>query len=443
MFTALLVWRGVRTGSLLCEGGTVAGSDVAERLHDVLLRLFGREAPFRIRAWDGSEAGPADAPVVVVHSRRALRRMLWRPDELGLARAYVAGEVDVEGDLLSALKRLAPFGRFIGRRPELTAADRRELLRTAVLLGAVGPAPKPPPEESVRPPSAGRDRAVISHHYDVGNEFYSYVLGPSMVFSSAYFADPAFDLEAAQRAKLDLVCRKLGLTAGMRLLDVGCGWGSLLLHAASVYGVHGVGITVSAEQAELARKRIAEADLADRLEIRLADWREIDDGPYDAIASLGLTEHVGAEHLGGYASSMYALLRGGGRLLNHQIARSGESSAPVRSFVDAYAAPEGELVPLATIISSLEDASFEVRDVESLREHYARTLRAWVANLEAHWSSCVERTSAGRVRAWHLYMAASSLAFEAARISVHQVLAVCPHADGRSDVPLTRRDWTP
>jgi cyclopropane-fatty-acyl-phospholipid synthase len=413
---------------------------VAERLHDVLLRLFGREAPVRIRAWDGSEAGPTDAPVILVHSRRALRRMLWRPDELGLARAYVAGEIDIEGDLFSALKRLAPFGRYIGRRPDLTAADRRELLRTAVLLGAVGPAPKPPPEESARP-SAGRDRAVISHHYDVGNEFYSYVLGPSLVFSSAYWADPSFDLESAQRAKLDLVCRKLGLTAGMRLLDVGCGFGSLLLHAASEYGVSGVGITVSAEQAELARKRIAEADLSDLLEIRLADWREIDDGPYDAIASLGLTEHVGAEHLGSYASSMSSLLRGGGRLLNHQIARSAESSAPVRSFVDAYAAPEGDLVPLGTIISALEEASFEVRDVESLREHYGRTLRAWVANLEAHWADCVEQTSPGRVRAWHLYMAASALAFEAARISVHQVLAVCPHADGRSDVPLTRRDW--
>ena len=425
----------------------MVGPVVAERLHDVLLRLFGREAPVRIHAWDGSVAGPADAPVVRVHSRRALRRLLWRPDELGLARAYVAGEIDVEGDLLGALERLAPFGRSIGRRPELTAADRSELLRTAVLLGAVGPQPKPPPEEITggeRRHGLVRDK-TLSGAYDSspGAALLERVFGATLVHGSAYWTDPAYTLDDAQRAGLDLACRKLGLTGGMRVLDVGCGWGSFLLYAAERFGVTGVGITLSADQVEVATKRAVEAGLAGRVEFRLADWREVDDGPYDAIAGSGLTEYVGATRLEEYARTLYGLLRPGGRAVLHQVSMRGDDSVvPERSFIDAYVFPGAELLPLGTIVGTFEGSGLEVRDLESFREHHARTLRAWVANLEGAWDLCERQLSPGRARVWHLYLAVSALAFELSRIGVHQLLAVRTHSDGRADVPLTRPEWT-
>ncbi len=426
----------------------MVGPVVAERLHDVLFRLFGREAPVRIHAWDGSVAGPADAPVVRVHSRRALRRLLWRPDELGLVRAYVAGEIDVEGDLLAALERLAPFGRSIGRRPELTPADRSELLRTAVLLGAVGPQPKPPPEEisgGERRHSLVREKTLSgAHDGSLGTPLLARVYGDTFVHGSAYWSDPAATLDDAQRAGLDLACRKLGLTGGMRVLDVGCGWGSFLLHAAERYGVTGTGITLSADQVEVATKRAVDAGLADRVEFRLADWREVDDGPYDAIAGSGLTEYVGATRLAEYARTLHDLLRPGGRALLHQVSVRGDDSVvPERSFIDAYVFPGAELLPLGTIVGTFEGAGLEVRDLESFREHYARTLRTWVANLVDTWDACVRQMSPGRARVWHLYLAVSALAFELARISVHQLLAVRPHTDGRADLPATRLEWTP
>ncbi len=427
-------------------GVSVAGPVVAERLHDVLRRLFGREAPVRIHAWDGSVAGPADAPVVRVHSRRALRRLMWRPDELGLARAYVAGEVDVEGDLLTALERLAPFGRSIGRRPELTAADRSELLRTAVLLGAVGPQPKPPPEEITgadRRHALVRDKTLSgAHDGPVTPALLARVFGETLVPSSGYWSDPSYTLDDAQRAGLELACRKLGLTSGMRVLDVGCGWGAFLLHAAERYGVTGVGITLSPDQVEVATKRAVEAGLADRVEFRLADWREVIDGPYDAIVGSGMMEYVGSARLAEYAGTLHELLRPGGRLLVHQVSRRGDPVVQERSFIDAYVFPGAELLPLGTIVGTFEGAGFEVRDLESFREHYARSLRAWVSNLEEAWTACVRQTSPGRARVWHLHLAVSALAFEAARISVHQLLAVRPQSDGRSGMPSTRLEWT-
>jgi cyclopropane-fatty-acyl-phospholipid synthase len=420
---------------------------VAGRLAPVLERLVGGDLPVRIRAWDGTETGPPGAPLVIVRSRRALRRLLWQPNELGLSRAYVAGELDVDGDLFAALEALA----IILRREESTGlgpppGERRQFLSGLLRLGAVGPQPKPPPEEvslAGRKHSKGRDRAAISHHYDVGNDFYRLVLGPSMVYSCAYWAsdDEAYTLEDAQRDKLELICRKLGLKPGMRLLDVGCGWGSLALHAAEHHGVHVVGVTLSREQADLGRKRAAEAGLTGQVDVRLQDYRDVEDGQFDAIASVGMAEHVGEEEYGRYCTHLYRLLAPGGRFLNHQISQRVVSDGGGPSFIESYVFPDGDLKPLGTTVSLIEQAGFEVRDVEALREHYAKTLRAWVANLESRWDDAARLTSTGRARVWRLYMAGSALSFEAGHIGVNQVLAVKRRADGRSDFPATRTAW--
>lgn len=419
----------------------------AERIALVLERLLGAPSPLRIRAWDGSEAGPDDAPTLIVRARKAIRRLLWHPDEIGLARAWVAGEIEVEGDLEDALARVETIGRDIAARRRLTAVERAEVYRAAVLLGAVGPAPKAPPEEvalSGDRHSKVRDRDAVSHHYDVGNDFYELVLGPSMVYSCAYWArpdDPAYTLDDAQRDKLELICRKLGLQPGMRLLDVGCGWGGLVVHAAREHGVHAVGITLSHEQAEYARKAVVAAGLSDHVEIRVQDWRDLDDDPFDAIASIGMAEHLGGEKWAEYAGRLHDLLVPGGRLLNHQIVRRPGAGRSARTFIDAYVFPDGELLPLASVVAAVEDADLEVRDVENLREHYARTLRSWVANLERAWHRAEELAGAGRARVWRLYMTGSALSFDTGRIGVAQVLAVRKHADGRSDFPLTRTAW--
>ncbi|MEO3767348.1 cyclopropane-fatty-acyl-phospholipid synthase family protein [Streptomyces sp. B8F3] len=422
----------------------------APRLAALAEELLEGPLPIRIRAWDGSEAGPEGAPVLVVRHRRALRRILWRPGELGLARAWVAGELDVEGDLYTALDRLA--GLLWERGPDAPRPRPARLAaaaRGALALSRPLPPPPPPPEEVRRHRGRGalhtlrRDRAAVSHHYDVGNDFYSLVLGPSMVYSCAYWHEDG-TLEAAQAAKLDLVCRKLGLQEGDRLLDVGCGWGSMVLHAAREYGVRAVGITLSGEQAAYARKRVAEAGLGDRIEIRVQDYRETADGPYDAISSIGMAEHVGSQRYGEYARGLHRLLRPGGRLLNHQIARrplADEEDYTIDEFIDAYVFPDGELLPLSTTVDQLERAGFEVRDTQALREHYALTLRRWVANLEARWTEAVALTSPGRARVWRLYMAASALSFEHNRIGVNQVLAVRTPASGDSGVPLRQPRW--
>jgi cyclopropane-fatty-acyl-phospholipid synthase len=416
----------------------------AERIAVVIERLLGEPSPLRIRAWDGSQAGTPDGPTLVVSSRKAIRRLLWRPDEIGLGRAWVAGELDIEGDLVEALRLLETVAHDISKRRHLSALERAEVYRTAVLLGAVGPAPKPPPEEvalSGDRHSKRRDRAAVSHHYNVGNDFYELVLGPSMTYSCAYWARADGTLEDAQRDKHDLICRKLGLRPGMRLLDIGCGWGGLVMHAAQEYGVQAVGITLANEQAEYARKRIAQANLADQVEIRIQDWRDLADGPYDAIASVGMAEHLGAERWGDYASKLHDLLVPGGRLLNHQIVRKPGHGRAGRTFIDAYVFPDGELLPLGEVVRAIEGGDLEVRDVENLREHYARTLRSWVDNLEGAWERAVSLAGLGRARVWRLYMTGSALSFDAGRIGVAQVLAVRRHADGASDVPLTRTSW--
>ncbi|MFE9679625.1 class I SAM-dependent methyltransferase [Streptomyces sp. NPDC006259] len=427
-------------------------ADAAPRLHALVQQLLGAPFPLRIRAWDGSQAGPPDAPALVVRHRRAIRRLLFKPGELGLARAWVAGDLDVEGDLYTALGLLS--GHIWDRGEDartLAGALRDPDVRAAVrgLLRLAGPPlpPAPPPEEVRRTThlhTRRTDRRAISHHYDVGNDFYEIVLGPSMVYSCAYWPDPGAGLEEAQHDKLELVCRKLALAPGQRLLDVGCGWGSMAIHAAREHGVGVVGITLSQEQAAYARKRVADAGLTDRVEIRVQDYRDVTDGPYDAISSIGMAEHVGADTYLEYAGVLHALLKPGGRLLNHQIARRPrreESSYEIDEFIDAYVFPDGELAPLGSTVTQLERAGFEVRDVESIREHYALTLRHWVARLEADWHRAVRLTGAGRARVWRLYMAASVLAFERHRIGVNQVLAVRTPPSGSSGLPLRSRTW--
>jgi cyclopropane-fatty-acyl-phospholipid synthase len=415
----------------------------AAKLKSLLENLLQTPVPVRLRAWDGSEAGPDDAPTLVIRHRRALRRLIWQPNELGLARAYVSGEIDLEGDLYDALTRLSAL---IWRSPDVKDVPMRSVVGEALRLGIVGPQPKPPPEEmrvSGARHSKRRDRQAVSHHYDVGNDFYRIVLGESMVYSCAYWASdrPGYGLADAQRDKLDLVCRKLDLRPGLRLLDVGCGWGSLAMHAAKEYGVQVLGITLSAEQADFARKQVAEAGLTGQVEIRIQDYRDLADGPFDAISSIGMAEHVGTGPYSAYAAILYGQLKPGGRLLNHQIARlhlPAKEPHQQRSFIDAYVFPDGELVPVGTTVTLLEGAGFEVRDVHALREHYGRTLRAWVANLESEWSAAVRLTNPGRARVWRLYMAASALAFERAQIGINQVLAVKDHRLGGSDMPPTR-----
>ncbi|QTD98979.1 SAM-dependent methyltransferase [Streptomyces cyanogenus] len=430
-------------------------ADAASRLRSLAEQMLGAPLPVRLKAWDGSQAGPPDAPALVVRNRRALRRMLFKPGELGAARAWVAGDLDIEGDLYTALDVMAGLVWERGedarslvqavRDPEVRAAAR-ELLK---LAGP--PIPPAPPGEEIRRPrrrlhTRRTDKRAISHHYDVGNDFYEIVLGPSMVYSCAYWeaAEKGATLETAQRDKLELICAKLGLKEGQRLLDVGCGWGSMAIHAAREYGVGVVGVTLSQEQAAYARKRVADEGLTDRVEIRVQDYRDVVDGPFDAISSIGMAEHVGAEKYLEYARQLYDLLKPGGRLLNHQIGRRpqrDESAYEVDAFIDSYVFPDGELAPLGTTVTQLERAGFEVRDVESIREHYALTLRRWVANLEADWDRAVRLTSPGRARVWRLYMAACALAFERNRIGVNQVLAIRTPDSGTSGLPLRPRTW--
>jgi cyclopropane-fatty-acyl-phospholipid synthase len=407
-------------------------------LADLVSRLLGHDLPVRFEAYDGSHAGPADAAAtLVLRSPDALRRMITAPGELGLARAYVTGDLDVEGDIYAALElrgRLSPSA--LGRAP------MTELVR-AVGLGGLRPLPRPAEEARLhgRRHTRARDAAAISHHYDVGNDFYRIVLGPSLTYSCAVFRSGTDSLEEAQAAKHELVARKLALSPGMRLLDVGCGWGGMVLHASGAHGVDAVGVTLSREQAALASKRVVDADLATRVEIRIEDYRDIRDGPYDAISSIGMFEHVGESRLAEYFRRLYSLLPPGGRLLNHGISRPpGRRGRFARSgFIDRYVFPDGELHEVGRVVSVIQEAGFEVRHVESLREHYARTLRCWVANLEAGWQQAVELVGPARARVWRLYMAASALNFEDNHNQIHQVLAVKPDG-GQARMPL-RPDW--
>lgn len=437
------------------EHSRTAGGDpgAAQDIDRILQTAVGGPLPLAIRCWDGSQAGDERARgTIVFRNPRALRRLLWSPNELGLVRAYVSGDLDFEGDIFAILDLPDVIERVAHHESiGLSLGERLGALRTAARIGALGWPPAPPPEEVRRRRgglhSKSRDAASVSHHYDVGNDFYRLVLGPSMVYSCAYWTqspDAGHGLDQAQFDKLDRICRKLALRPGMRLLDVGCGWGSLAIHAAAHYGATVVGVTVSQEQADLARRRVADAGLADRVEIRLQDYRDVDDGPYDVIASVGMAEHVGRSRLVAYSSALMALLRPGGRLLNHAIASVRALPPEAKGspgFIDSYIFPDGEVLPLSTTLDALETVGFEVRDVEALREHYGYTLRAWVDNLQASWQQAVSEVGEARARTWLLYLAACALAFEHGNITIHQVLAVRQSGHGASGLPLTRGTW--
>jgi cyclopropane-fatty-acyl-phospholipid synthase len=418
---------------------------VAAELEPALRRLLGGPLPFRLRAWDGSSAGAPGPVTIVVHSPDALRHLVWAPGELGLARAHVAGHLDIEGDvfdLLGLRDLLGGAGDHVSLRFDPHAWFL--LARAAIRVGAVGRRPPLPAEEARlrgRRHSRRRDAAAIGHHYDVGNDFYRMLLGESLTYSCAYWYEDGIDLAQAQTAKHELVSRKLGLEPGMRLLDVGCGWGSMAIHAAGQHGVDVVGITISHEQAALAEQRVREAGLEDRVQIRVQDYREVADGPFDAISSIGMFEHVGVAEMRTYLRQLRSLLRPGGRLLNHAISRPDpdrSQSIDPHSFVGRYVFPDAALLEVGTVVSAMQATGLEVRDVQSLREHYALTLRAWVANLEADWGAAQRMVGPGRARVWRLYLAGSAQGFEHGRTSVHQVLAVRAEAGGAAHMSATR-----
>ena len=428
---------------------------VAGRLAAVLGEVLG-DVPVRIRAWDGSEAGPdGAAPVVVLRSRAAVRRLLWDPDELGLARAYVAGEIVVEGDLADGLSRVWAVVR--SRPPVLPGwRDRLRWAGTALRLGLVGRRPAPPREEAVlsgEKHSTDRDSEAISYHYDQSNELYATLLDGHMAYSCAYFrADPAVDpgardgsygLTEAQRDKLELVCRKLGLQPGMRLLDVGCGWGSLILYAAEHHGVHATGVTISAQQRDHVEKLVAARGLADRVSVRLQDYREVPapaQGPYDAVASIEMSEHVGQEQYPAYAATLHRLVRPGGRVLLQ--AMSHPSAPGGGAFIERYVAPDMHMRPVWETAAMLARSGLELRDVESIREHYAWTVRAWADTLEERWDEVVGLIGVAGARIWRLYLAGGALTFAENRMGVDQLLFVRPDDAGASGMPATRGGWT-
>jgi cyclopropane-fatty-acyl-phospholipid synthase len=414
----------------------------AAALAPALTAMVGTAVPVRFEFWDGSAVGPADAiGTLRIRSVDALRRILWSPGELGLSRAFVAGEITAEGDLFALLRVLRDASprhlSAIGLRTVPT------MVRAAHALGALGP-PLPPPAEECRPKgrlhSPSRDATVISHHYDVGNEFYRLVLGSSMTYSCARFVGEETTLEEAQEAKHELICAKLGITVtpGARLLDVGCGWGSMAIHAVRHHGAQVVGVALSRAQVDEARRRVAEAGLGGRIEIRYQDYRDLHGETFDVISSIGMFEHVGAARMAAYFETLHGLLAPTGRLLNHAISKPGGSFLGRRTFVGRYVFPDGELLDVAEVIRAMQRAGFEVRDVESLREHYSRTLHAWVANLEDHWDEAVSLVGRPRADIWRLYMAASANGFDSGDLAIHQVLGIVPAANGTSGMPPTR-----
>jgi cyclopropane-fatty-acyl-phospholipid synthase len=417
-------------------------------LAEVFERFAGPDAAVAFRAYDGSQAGPADSPVTItVKSHVAVSYLAQAPGAMGLARAYVAGHLDVDGDMYTALAGLTRI-----QQVELSVAQKLNLLRALGGPRVLWPRIPPPPEEvrvnrrwlSGRRHSRGRDASAISHHYDVSNTFYEWVLGPSMAYTCACYPAPEATLEQAQAVKFDMVARKLALKPGMRLLDVGCGWGGMVMHAATEYGVRALGVTLSAQQAAWAQRVIKERGLSDLAEVRHLDYRDVIETDFDAVSSIGLSEHIGKAQLPGYFAFLYGKLMPGGRLLNHCITRP-DNTAPARvsaGFIYRYVFPDGELEGPGYLMSLMHDAGFEVRHAENLREHYARTLAAWCANLDERWDDAVAEVGEGTARVWRLYMAGSQLGFEQNVVQLHQMLGVKLAAHGSAGMPL-RPDWEP
>ncbi len=408
-------------------------------------RVFGESAPVRFSAYDGSSAGAEEEPLrMVLKSKRGLDYVLTAPGSLGLVRAYLQGDlvfdpVD-EGDPYELL-------RFLEDELHPQRPGRNEIPDVARFVKDHRPAiPELPAQEtpgSLRRLAIGisharsRDAHAIRHHYDVSNRFYEMLLGESMAYTCAVYPSGQATLEEAQEEKFDLVCRKLGLAPGMRLLDVGCGWGGMVRHAVLHYGVSALGVTLSRAQADWGSARIAEEGLGRLATIRHGDYRDVTESGVDAVSSIGLTEHIGIAQLASYAAFLAEKLLPQGRLLNHCITRPDDDSPPIskRGFIPRYVFPDGELPGVGRIVRALQAAGLEVRHEENLREHYARTCRAWCDNLDAHWDEAVEEVGLGTARVWALYLAGSRLGFERNEIQLHQVLAV-KTVDGVSGFPL-------
>jgi cyclopropane-fatty-acyl-phospholipid synthase len=431
----------------------------ASRCRDVLTALFGEpgQRTFDVRFWDGTVdrgANPNPPYTLVLNRPAALRRMLLPPTELSIVESFIAGDVDIDGSMEAA----SQLGEQIGGRLRSPLAIARLV---QMVLGLPGQADDdladtrfPEHARKLGPRHTPvRDAAAIQFHYDVGNDFYKLWLDRRMVYSCAYFKTQDETLENAQVAKLDLICRKLRLKPGERLLDIGCGWGGLIMHAAEHYGVDATGITLSENQAAFARERIKKAGLADRCRVEIRDYRTLaeSDG-YDKISSVGMVEHVGLTHLPVYFASAFRALKPGGLFMNHGIVSLSEGrprSVGERifrkfwradAFIDKYVFPDGKLTATHSVVSAAEGAGFEVRDMESLREHYAMTLRHWVRSLEEKAEEAKSLVGDHTFRVWRLYMAASANAFSTAAINIVQTVLAKPDARGKSNIPLTRDD---
>ena len=382
------------------------------------------ERPFALRFWDGSALPAttgAGGPTFSARSPRAVAHALLAPGQLGLSRAYVSGELEVDDidGVLDVLREWSP--------PPIDGPTQRRLVLGALRAAGLMRPPRPPAVE-LRPRgrrhSLARDARAVRHHYDVANEFFALFLDASMTYSCAIFADPARDdepLESAQERKLETICRKLALTDGERVLDVGCGWGSFAVHAATRHGVRVVGITLSEPQARLARERAAAAGVADRVEIRVADYRELRGERFDAIASIGMVEHVGGAQLDAYAASLAGLLHRGGRLLNHGIARLRADEAEAGAFSERYVFPDAAPMQLSRVQHSLERAGFVTEHVEGYAAHYARTLAHWAARLDANAAEAERLAGPERMRVWRLYLRAARSGFQTGFTSIYQV----------------------
>jgi cyclopropane-fatty-acyl-phospholipid synthase len=418
-------------------------------LADVFEKIAGADAPVQFSAYDGSQAGtPGSPPVrITVKTPVAVSYLAQAPGAMGLARAYVSGNIDVDGDMYTALARMTGIQRI-----KMSLGEQLGLLRELGGPKILFPRLPPPPQEVRirrrsllgRRHSRRRDATAISHHYDVSNTFYEWVLGPSMAYTCACFPGEDATLEEAQFYKHDLVARKLALQPGMRLLDVGCGWGGMVMHAAREYGVRALGVTLSQQQAQWAQRAIADAGLSDLAEVRHLDYRDVTESGFDAVSSIGLTEHIGKAQLPGYFAFLHGKLKPEGRLLNHCITRIDDTEPARRpdGFIYRYVFPDGELEAPGYLVSVMHDAGFEVRHSENLREHYAKTLTGWCVNLDRHWDEAVAEVGEGTARVWRLYMAGSRLGFERNQIQLHQVLGVKVGDNGESGMPL-RPAWEP
>jgi cyclopropane-fatty-acyl-phospholipid synthase len=415
---------------------------------DLVRTVTDGEIPMRVEAFDGSTAGsPHSELTLKLHNERGLRYLITAPGDLGLARAYVTGDLELvgahPGDPYLAMLALAAW-KF--KLPSIT--DLPALLREVGLRRLVPP--EPPSQEALPRArrivegfrhSRRRDGEAISKHYDVSNEFYEHVLGPSMAYTCAVFTKPDVSLEEAQEEKFDLVARKLALGPGMRLLDVGCGWGGMARHAAVHYGVDVVAITLSKAQADWAAAEVERQGLSSQVRVLHGDYRDSPGSDYDAVSSIGLLEHVGVGNYPSYFTYLRDKLRVGGRLLNHCITRPDNVSSPMPgAFIDRYVFPDGELTGSGRIISAAQNAGLEVRHEENLREHYALTLKEWCANLVTNWDACVSEVGIETARVWGLYMAGSRIGFETNGVQLHQVLAVKTSETGDASFPL-RPSW--